>query len=480
MVCSDLLTKNGYIKVNPTPSAAFSVQNAFGCTVPFTANFNSLFNPPGVVHSWNFGLSGATAGVSNPNYNYTANGAYTVLHIVTDNLGCADTVVKPNLINVGVSNVSIQVSDSIICPGETVTFNCGAPPGSTVSWDFGVGGAGASICNPSYTYTAPGVYNVTAIINDPSGCNFNAAQTIVVNTPPVPNFTASQTFFCDPPFTTNFTYTGSPTAVSYQWFFGAGGASGQPNPTFTYPVLPIAFQPYQYTVGVTVTDANGCSGSVTKNNHITTGQTLAGMMADPNDGCAPLPVAFQDSSLSPDVISSWEWDFGDGSPVSTQQNPNHTYTTTGIWDVTLIINTQNGCADTFTHIAYTMAGDTPVADFVVDTIEDCASESFEFTNLSIGATDYFWDFGDNTTSMNMSPIHEFIDTGYMDVMLIAYDRGCPDTLIKTGLCLCAWADCEVWTCGGHCLRYAGDLYVYGFFLHGPALFLGLWGGRDSV
>ncbi|UTB31826.1 MAG: PKD domain-containing protein [Methanobacterium sp. ERen5] len=50
-------------------------------------------------------------------------------------------------------------------------------------------------------------------------------------------------------------------------------------------------------------------------------------------GSAPLAVQFNDtSSNSP---NSWNWDFGD-SGKSTNQNPTHSYTTSGTYNVTLI------------------------------------------------------------------------------------------------------------------------------------------------
>jgi len=65
----------------------------------------------------------------------------------------------------------------------------------------------------------------------------------------------------------------------------------------------------------------------------------ADFSASPTSGPAPLNVKFTDKS--PGNISSWEWDFGDGSS-STEQNPSHTYTDPGLYAVTLAVSWPEG------------------------------------------------------------------------------------------------------------------------------------------
>ncbi|MFK7921710.1 MAG: PKD domain-containing protein [Bacteroidia bacterium] len=428
--CTDVLAQNAFIDVNQTPNANFVPDNAFGCVIPFTVNFTSQSTTPGLIHSWNFGLAGATSSTPSPSYTYNSNGVYSVIHIVSDTLGCADTTVKINLINVGVNSVSVQVSDSVVCVGEPITFTSGALPGSSVSWNFDFNNATSFLPSTIFTYNVAGVYNVTTSISDPNGCNFNSNRTIVVNNPPVVDFAVSDTLFCDPPFTVNYTpsITGS-GPFTYQWSFGGGGGSTSANPTFTYPVLPINAQPYEYDISVIVTDANGCRSTRAYNDLIVTGQTEMSFIANPTEGCAPLMTGFFGSGNSTDLFVDWRWDFGDGN-IDSIQNPNHIYQTTGTWDVQLIGTTELGCIDTLLQPNFIQAGDTPTADFTVDTLVNCASNGHQFTNLSIDATNYFWDFDDGVVFEGENPFHNFVDTGYMDITLIAYDRGCPDTMIK--------------------------------------------------
>ncbi|MDX2245837.1 MAG: PKD domain-containing protein [Bacteroidia bacterium] len=430
--CQNILVKPAYILVNPTPNADFTVDNALGCTAPHSVNFTSLPNGLGVSHIWSLG-NGATPTTANPAITYTVPGSYTVSHIVTDTLGCADTVVKTNLISVGQNTVNIQASDYLVCPNEVVNFFCNSPIGSLVNWTFGVPGPGSTACNPTFSYSAPGTYVVSATITNGSGCTFNGSTIITVSAPPVVDFTASDTLFCDPLFEVDFT-NNSTGAVSYAWQFGDGAISSLTSPTHIYPTLPVfsqTGQPYFYTVKLTATNVDGCSTTVVKPFHITTGQTGAFFDAIPRNGCAPVDIQFSNQSYSPSPVVSFFWDFGNGV-TDTVANPLVTYQDTGSYDVTLIIETLHGCRDTLTASGYIEAGEKPIADFIADTTYSCASGEIEFTNLSSPDTDsVYWYFGDGGQSGIWDPIHQFQDTGYMDVMLIAFDRGCPDTLVKT-------------------------------------------------
>jgi len=69
----------------------------------------------------------------------------------------------------------------------------------------------------------------------------------------------------------------------------------------------------------------------------------------PREGYAPLTVNFTD--LSTGQITSWDWNFGDGSAHAHTQNPSHQYTNTGYFDVSLTV-TGPGGSDTETKDDY--------------------------------------------------------------------------------------------------------------------------------
>ncbi len=101
------------------------------------------------------------------------------------------------------------------------------------------------------------------------------------------------------------------------------------------------------TPGTGIVSTNGAGakiiiepvGAIAGNN----GAPTADFSAYPMTGTAPLTVEF--TSLASGglyEIVSWSWDFGDGSPVSTAQNPVHTYEDPGTYTVALTVVTSAG------------------------------------------------------------------------------------------------------------------------------------------
>lgn len=158
---------------------------------------------------------------------------------------------------------------------------------------------------------------------------------------PVADFTGSPTNGC-PTLTVNFTDQSTGDITGWSWDFGDGTSSTQQNPTHDYA------NPGAYTVSLTVTGPGG-SDTNTKTDYITVDDpaVTADFTGTPTSGDAPLDVSFTDQSSG---ASSWSWDFGDGN-TSSAQNPTHTYTTAGVYTVTLTAS--NACgSDTQTKVDY--------------------------------------------------------------------------------------------------------------------------------
>lgn len=98
-----------------------------------------------------------------------------------------------------------------------------------------------------------------------------------------------------------------------------------------------------YDVVLTVTDNDGATDSTAQQVSVTDGNALP--TADFSFTISGLSVDFTDASSDPDgSISTWSWDFGDGSS-STQQNPSHTYAVPGTYDVVLTVTDNEGASD---------------------------------------------------------------------------------------------------------------------------------------
>jgi gliding motility-associated-like protein len=220
-------------------------------------------------------------------------------------------------------------ADQSPCQGvSTVLQGSGAV---TYNWDNGV------VNNISFQQASGNmVYTVTGI--DANGCFDTDQVTIAVISFPIPTFTFSGTGCV--PLTVSLTNT-TPNATDCIWSISNGetlNGCGSVTTTLT--------QPGCYDVALTTT-VNGCSATFTATNII-----CAEAAPDANFSFNPTVV----STLDPQVqffngstgASSYEWSFGDGSPLNTETDPNHTYPgeTASNYEVMLIAYSLSGCTDT--------------------------------------------------------------------------------------------------------------------------------------
>jgi PKD repeat protein len=142
----------------------------------------------------------------------------------------------------------------------------------------------------------------------------------------------------------------------------------------------------------------------------------ANFVATPLIGEKDLEVSFTDSSEG--LVESWYWSFGDGF-FSTDSTPSHTYKEAGFFDVKLIASNQTG-PDSLIKEEYIQVLDKPLADFIASPMAGSPLLGVQFTDNSIGnATSWKWYFGDDDSSSEQNPYHEYTSMGTYDVTLIA-------------------------------------------------------------
>ena len=137
---------------------------------------------------------------------------------------------------------------------------------------------------------------------------------------------------------------------------------------------------------------------------------------------------FIDSSfISSDMIVSWIWDFGDGNYASGV-NVSHSYNSIDLFDIKLEVTSSFGCKDSV--IKDLQIFHVPTASFIFDPpTASTLLPSIQFTNTTLDAYPILWHFDDSTFSTEEDPLHEFIDPGRYDVMLIVSDTNeCVDSV----------------------------------------------------
>ncbi|MBN8702342.1 MAG: PKD domain-containing protein [Bacteroidetes bacterium] len=411
--------------VVPAPTANFTGSPASSCTAPLTTNFSSTSTINGTAtYAWTFG-DGGTSTAQNPAHTYVANGSYTVKLVVNQG-GCIDSVVKTNFVVVNKIAANFSVPSQTVCVGQSVNFtDASLPLASTAGWQFGDGSTSTSL-NPSYAYNAAGVYSVTFVATDASGCSDTIVKPnfITVNANPVASFTATSTQGCSKPHSVNFT-DASTGAVAWQWDFGdGGGTSTQQNPVYSYTAEG------SFNVSLIVTNANGCTASSSISSLVNISVPVINFSATPLLGCIPLPVTFTSSSTSTAVpITSYAWTFGDGNTQTTAATTaTNTYNTQGFFTVKLVVTTATGCKDSLVQNSYVKAGTKPVADFSVTPTTVCFGFPVQFADLTNIADEWQWSFGDGGSSTIKNPLYVYGDTGTFDVRLVALNNGCADTI----------------------------------------------------
>ena len=417
--CTKSLTKTNYIVLTNGVKAGFTNNVPNSCTPPVNINFQNTSTGVGVLsYIWDFG-DGSTSNLTNPSHGYSNPGSYTVSLIVINATGCRDTLIKTNAIVIGSVQASFTARDSA-CVGTDINLsNTSTPTPASVNWSFG-DGTNSTVLNPAKNYSAPGVYTIKMVANF-GACVDSASRTVTIMAKPTASFSSTDTASCLIPYTSNFTSSTS-SVTAYLWNFGDGTTSTLANPSHTYTGFGF------YTVSLTVTNAYGCTYTVSKASYIKIIAPVVRINNLPRKGCAPFTTSFSPSVTSLYPVTGYYWDFGDGA-TSTLSSPSHTYTTQGSYTIKLRVVTAGGCTDSVTVNAGVIVSSKPVANFVATPRDVCAFKPVNFTDLSSGNVDqWYWQFGDGGTSSDQHPIHEYGDTGKFTVTLIVWNNGCADTI----------------------------------------------------
>ncbi|MFN5324827.1 MAG: PKD domain-containing protein [Bacteroidota bacterium] len=468
--CTDSVTTSVVIFPNPTPVITGVDTICDGDQSIFDAGaYNS--------YQWSGGL-GATQNVT-----VTANGTYTVT--VTDNNGCTGTDSQALVVNL--NPVPVITGDSTICDGTSTTFDAG--PYSSFIWSDGSFGQTITTgIAGTYTVTVTdnngciGSTSQLLIVNDiPTGSIFGSTAICFGDqTPLYFNFTGEAPFtftYTDGvsnfgPITIGTTTTDIPvspqSSASYSivslddnncpgTFVGIADVVVNPLPTptitgdfeicdgdsSTLSATP-GFVDYNWSNGVNnplntvttagnyvvvVTDTNGCQGS-TNIDFLVNQTPVASFTHVPSSDCNTPRIFFTNTSTYP-PLSSFTWDFGDTTGTN-QLNPIHIYENQGTYTATLYIMTPFGCADTVSNDVEVIFYPLAEADFKFDPeFANVFNGKIQFTDLSVNAVSWSWDFGDGSGVVDQNPSHYFNEVGDFPVTLTVLNiNGCPDKITR--------------------------------------------------
>ena len=203
---------------------------------------------------------------------------------------------------------------------------------------------------------------------------------------------------------------------NWVWNFGDGSTSTQPNPSHIY-ATPGAFHP-----SLVVSNALGFAPSSSGPMIIVT-NPMATFTASPANPCPLLTVQFKspNTDSGKNKITSWLWNFGDGSPVSTAQNPTHVYATLGTFHPALTLVNQYGVLPTCSGPAINVSN--PTVSFTESksngvSLFTVAFKAPKTDSAGVAIKSWAWDFGDKQVSFLENPSHTYTNPGVYSPSII--------------------------------------------------------------
>ncbi|NSW45488.1 MAG: PKD domain-containing protein [Bacteroidales bacterium] len=421
--------------------------NAFGCKDSFTLPINvypsvlSQFNSPtngcsplninfinnttsNCTYLWNFG-DGNTSTSQNPSHTYinqtSSQQNYTVSLIVTSTYGCKDTA--QTTITVYPSPIAqLTIDHASGCAPYQAQFTNSSSGATSFLYQFGDNTSSTntnSIIHHTYDNITnnPVTYQCNLIVQNNYACKDSTQLSITVYPRVVAQFTNDSTG-CSP---VNIHFNNhSLNAISYLWNFGDGSTSNMFEPNHTF--INNTSNDITYPIQLTATSAYGCSQTYSKN-IIVYAVPIASFTLDSSIFHFPNTTVLIDNTTQ----GMWQyiWTFGDGTTSTFIEPQQHTFPNWGDYTIHLIAYS-NHCSDTvIQHIQ--IIPPAPIAHYEPSYASGCLPLTVNFTNQSLYATSYVWDFGDGNSSNEINPIYTYSTSGSYVVTLIATGPGGQDT-----------------------------------------------------
>lgn len=383
---------------------------------------NLVESNPAYSYRWDFG-DGTTSQEYEPgSHVYQHPGTYVARLIVSNDFCRAEDSIYVR-VNQVLPQIDYEYSYVDPCNPHIVVFENQSQyaDSATFRWDFGDGTTSYAV-NPTHVYLEPGTYRVRLSGSNSLGSFVYDEQEVVVavDRGPAALFEIEQQdrYFINEPIVFTNQSQGFETL---NWDFGDSTYTSEEEPIHLYD------QPGSYRIKLTVADSLGCVDSLVHQIQVEPPLPEADFSLNPTEGCGPLTVSFTNLSQN---AERYFWTFGFNQGVSNQESPVYTYYQAGTFTVTLVAYNAIGASDTATQAFSVDVFESPKALFRHRPEEVFLGDAVYFSNNSLHATRYRWDFGDGSISTEFEPQHTYTEPGSYNVQLIAEnDRGCIDTLI---------------------------------------------------
>ena len=449
-------------RIHPKPVVNYSLpevclSDAFAF---FISDIKIADNSTGFSYLWNFGDPNANATYPNTgtgasiSHKYTAAANYTMNLQVTSAAGCISNLTQTFTVNGATPKAGFSVIDqSALCSNKEVSIeNLSEVDFGTVSkleifWDY-VNNPTSFVTdeNPSLNKTYKYLYanfqnqptkTITIRVRAYSGgsCADDELRTITLKGSPLVSFEPLPGICLEaiPRQITQATYvdvSGIPKGV--ELYTGtAVNASGVYNPSISGAGI--------FPVKYTFTSSNACSIFTSQDMLVwprpTADFSISALQCEKN------PITFTNKSIAnAGNIVTWNWNFGDGTPVQSKSNGNdvpYTYAVFKPYNATLDVVTNNGC----TSLPKTMTiivNPLPIVNFDLPKVCLPIGKALFINKTTIpDATSmtYLWNFGDiydQTAAVTIDGNHNFKNLQNYDIKLTATsNNNCKDSITRT-------------------------------------------------
>ncbi|MES2568058.1 MAG: gliding motility-associated C-terminal domain-containing protein [Bacteroidota bacterium] len=353
------------------------------------------------------------SGATTASPTFTAVGNYTCVITNTVN-NCSTNLPQVSVTdNTIVPTVNIVTPSSITCVPNPVTVIATSNP-SAVTYTWTGTGISGGVNNSSITVNSAGVFSVS-VTNPLNGCVNNTVTAIVGKDTLAPILSVNLTSSVITCSIGGSTISATPGST---WIIPGGGVG-------TNPLSVNASGNYSVTL---IDPANGCSSDsvITITDNLTPPDANAGVATVMPCNTSSTSL-FGTSTTTTDPVS-FNWAGPNAGSITSATNiASPTVNSAGIYTLT-VTNLNTGCIQSST---VSVSQNNVIADFNADPLIGEIQLTVTFTNTSIGATSYNWNFGNGNTSSLTDPNTVYTNIGTYTVTLVAYSGLCSDTITKT-------------------------------------------------
>ena len=381
---------------------------------------------PSLTYLWNFG-DGNISTQQNPIHNYLTEGSYAVNLSIKDQYGCTDSIAKSSFIAIRKPVSKFTMNDSFsICPPLIVNFTNLSTNHISQKWDFG-DGTSADLAEPSHFYNYPGLYTITLTVTGLGGCVDVSTKSILIRGP-MGTFTYNPKEGCNPT-TINF-IAKTQENISFVWDFNDGNTLDTKDSIVSHIYKNAGI----YLPKMILSNEEGCQVPIIGKDTIVINGVTPNFSFSDKALCDSGNVSFTNTSISNDVITSYQWFFGDGT-ISSEQYPKHTYNATGTYYPKLIINTLNGCKDSLQSSIPVKIVASPHID-ILNSANGCTPLAVTFNGKIIvndtSALSWNWNFmNGNTSTLQIPPVQNYTVSGiYNPTLEVTNSSGCKNYATK--------------------------------------------------